>query len=135
MCKIVREISCGAFICENGKVLLVKSKEGKHWDFPKGHMEEGETKQQTAIREVFEETGLRIRICNDDEYEISYNPKPNVLKTVVFFEAEKIDGNEKKQESEIEETEWLDYKQAVERLTFETNKNIFKKFLDKKNIL
>ncbi|MBD3304395.1 NUDIX domain-containing protein, partial [Candidatus Woesearchaeota archaeon] len=49
----------GGIIFNNGKYLLVKHKEGGHWDFPKGHAEEGETEEETALREIYEETGLR----------------------------------------------------------------------------
>lgn len=50
------ESSCGAVIFHDikGEVryLLIKNKRSAHWGFPKGHIERGETKEQTAIREV-----------------------------------------------------------------------------------
>lgn len=55
------EKSCGAIVIEDGKVLLVKHNAG-HWDFPKGHVEEGETEFETAIREVKEETNIDIKL-------------------------------------------------------------------------
>lgn len=127
------EISCGAYVLDNGKVLLVKHKSGGHWDFPKGHREEGETKQETAIREVFEETGVKIKIKSDEEYKSTYKPKFHTQKTVIFFEAERICGILKKQESEIIELEWLTYDKALERLTFENSKKLFEKFLMDRN--
>ena len=61
-----REKSCGAlcFAREDGveKVLMVKHRAGGHWAFPKGHVERGETEEQTACREVREETGVKIEI-------------------------------------------------------------------------
>lgn len=42
--------------------LVVKNKNGRHWGFPKGHMEYGESERQTALREVLEETGLKVEI-------------------------------------------------------------------------
>src|SRR5690242_13571766 len=44
------------------EVLLVSDLEGKIWQFPKGHAEEGETLEQVAIREVKEETGCDVEI-------------------------------------------------------------------------
>ena len=129
------EMSCGAYVVDNGKVLLVKHKNGEHWDFPKGHMEEGETKQETAEREVFEETGVKIKIKSNEEYKIIYKPKFNIQKTVIFFEAERIGGILKNQESEIIELEWLEYGKALERVTFEKSKELFKKFLMNKGII
>ncbi|MHA1984643.1 MAG: NUDIX domain-containing protein, partial [Candidatus Hodarchaeales archaeon] len=38
--------------------LLLKHKNGNHWDFPKGQVEEGESLQETALREIIEETGI-----------------------------------------------------------------------------
>ena len=54
------EKSCGCIIIDKDRVLLVKHNAG-HWDFPKGHMEDGETEIETAIREVKEETNLDVK--------------------------------------------------------------------------
>ena len=58
------ERSCGAVVYGNinGETmfLLIKNKRSAHWGFPKGHVEKVETQQQTAMREVFEETCLKI---------------------------------------------------------------------------
>ncbi len=63
------EKSCGAVIFnDEDKVLIVKHNAG-HWDFPKGHMEAGETETQTAIREVKEETNIDIHIIEEYRYE------------------------------------------------------------------
>ena len=62
------EKSCGALVvrkdAENGKpyILMIRHKNGGHRSFPKGHMERGETEYMTAIREVFEETAVQIRL-------------------------------------------------------------------------
>lgn len=53
---IVRERSSG------GKELLLVSEDGKSYSFPKGHLEEGETLEECAVRECLEETGLQIQI-------------------------------------------------------------------------
>ena len=60
-----REKSCGALvyrITQSGQkeLLFIKHRHGTHWSFPKGHMEEGESEVQTALREVKEETGSDI---------------------------------------------------------------------------
>ena len=49
------------------RYLLIKNKRSAHWGFPKGHIEPGETKKQTAIREVLEETGIHVRIIDGFE--------------------------------------------------------------------
>ena len=55
--------SCGVVLFNSGKVLLLRhsplsSRGGGHWDFPKGHIDDGETEIQTALRELEEETGI-----------------------------------------------------------------------------
>lgn len=129
---LTEEISCGAFVISDNKVLLVKHKNGEHWDCPKGHIEPGETKEQTAIREVYEETGINIKIVSNKEYIVSYLINSNIKKTVIFFEAEMIDGKMKKQETEIQNMEWLSFENALQRFTFESNRKLFKKFLEDK---
>ena len=61
-----KEKSCGALVyrIKNGELelLLLKHRFGGHWSFPKGHVEEGETEVETALREVHEETGLTIQL-------------------------------------------------------------------------
>lgn len=59
----MRDVSAGAVIFNaKGEVLLVHHTYGvKNWEIPGGGGEPGESASQTAIREVFEETGLRVR--------------------------------------------------------------------------
>ena len=59
------EHSAGGLVVRSGKVLLVQVENLKGeivWCLPKGHLEEGETAEQAALREVEEETGFRCRV-------------------------------------------------------------------------
>src|SRR5262245_15163023 len=63
--KSVQEVSAGGIVQRDGELLLVKVKNLKGqvvWTFPKGHIEKGETLEQTAEREVLEETGWRCQV-------------------------------------------------------------------------
>lgn len=51
---------CGIILEQNNKILLVYGYKSKKWGFPKGHMEYGETEEQTAQRELYEETGIYL---------------------------------------------------------------------------
>ena len=56
-----KEKSCGIIVFDNDKVLVVKHLDG-HYGFPKGHVENNETEEETAIREVKEETNCDAKI-------------------------------------------------------------------------
>lgn len=55
-------LKAGGVVVDSGKVLLVTGLQGTIWSFPKGHVENGETLEQTALREVLEETGYEVEI-------------------------------------------------------------------------
>ena len=86
------EFSCGGVVFadtgEGRKYLLIRSKSG-FWGFPKGHMEAGETEEQTARREVREETGSDVVFLEgfraSDEYPLTREGKPDVRKQVTYF--------------------------------------------------
>jgi len=83
---MLREKSCGALVVrrdeEDGKqyLLMIRHKAGGHRSFPKGHMEAGETEYMTAVREVFEETAVQIRIDSKFRETVHYSPMPGVTK-------------------------------------------------------
>lgn len=122
-----QEKSCGAIVInKNNKILLVHHNAG-HWDFPKGHIENGETEEQTAIREVKEETNIDIIINNRYRYTTSYSPKENVMKEVVYFLAQNIDEDKKPQLEEVSEVKWFTLEEAMNTITYENSKEILNK--------
>ncbi|MFH1332713.1 MAG: NUDIX domain-containing protein, partial [archaeon] len=54
---MIKEKSAGVIVYNNGEFLILQYTAG-HWDFPKGHIEKGETERETALRELKEETGI-----------------------------------------------------------------------------
>ena len=123
------EKSCGAVIFEGDKVLVIQQVKG-HWGFPKGHVEDGETEVETAIREIKEETNLDVEIDETHRYIETYRPKEDVEKDVVFFVAKKIRGEIKVQEEEVTQTEWLSPKDAIKRVTYESSKKIMSRVIE-----
>ena len=120
------EKSCGAIIVKKDQVFLVKQRKAGDYNFPKGHVEKNETEIQTAIREVKEETNIDITIYKEYRYEIHYNPKENVDKTVVFFLANNVNNNTKKQDEEIANIGWFKYDEALNILTYDDAKKLLK---------
>ena len=122
--KVVK--SCGAFVLDNDKVLVIKQKKLGNYGFPKGHMESNETEKETSIREVKEETGVDIEIISDKRYFISYPKDENTNKEVVYFLAKlKNKDNEKNQEEEISEILWLNINDVQNIITFENMKALW----------
>ncbi|MBR1540373.1 MAG: NUDIX domain-containing protein [Clostridia bacterium] len=119
-----KETCCGCIIVEDRKVLLVQEKQG-HWGLPKGHVEGNETHEETAIREVKEETNLDVEINSSKVFEISYiidDIDEDIDKTVYFYPAKVIKGDAERQESEINEIKWVPVENAVSQLTYDNVK-------------
>lgn len=122
------EKSCGAVVLRKDQgrlqVLLIKHINGGHWAFPKGHVERGETEEQTALREIKEETGLTVMLDTNYRKTVTYSPKKDVVKDVVYFVAVAKDGQRTAQESEISRIRWTDADRAADFVSFENDKVI-----------
>ena len=113
------EKSCGAVIFRkdaNGwNVLLIRHARGKHISFPKGHMEAGEEEQETAARELKEETGLRATFLPDYREVITYRLQPFGTKDVVLFLGE-VAGDIREAPGEIIRHRWVTAEEAKKLL-------------------
>ena len=119
------ENSCGAIVFNENteKILLVKMHNG-NWGFPKGHIENNETKEETAIREVLEETNVRIKIIPNFEREIKYIPNEKTIKKVTIFMGITQDEEVTIDTSEIEDFKWCTYEEALKLVTYKLQKNV-----------
>lgn len=120
------EKSCGAIIIykenENShKILLVRNNKGKNYSFPKGHIEQGESEKETAIREIKEETGLDVIILDSFREVSDYTPFANIKKRVVFFMAQTFSDQVKIQEEELDSYKWVDLNVADRICTYEND--------------
>ena len=122
-----QEKSCGCIVINNkNEVLLIHHNAG-HWDFPKGHVEEGETEVETAIREVKEETNVDVEVNEKYRYTTKYSPKEDVIKEVVYFLAKNISNNKEAQLEEVSEVKWIKLEDAIEKITYNNSKEILVK--------
>lgn len=106
-------------------VFLVQHQGANHWGFPKGKGDRGETPLESATRELWEETGLKL------EKLIQENPLieeytfvrlgQTVHKKVFYFIAE-VSGTPVLQHAEIQNGDWVSVNQAEERVTFNESK-------------
>ena len=129
------EKSCGALVVRRDKdqyyILMIRHKAGGNRSFPKGHVEEGETEYETALREVMEETSSRIAIVSDFRATVNYRPSPGVMKEVVYFLAFTTSADIKAREGEIAEVEWVPLEKAEECLAHDNDKTVFRAAMER----
>jgi 8-oxo-dGTP pyrophosphatase MutT (NUDIX family) len=96
-----------------------------HFSLTKGHVEGNETELETAFREIKEETNLDVTFLSSFRETINYNSSVDVNKDVVYFLAEaKCIADMKPQESEVKELYWLNYEEAYNLLTYDSDKGV-----------
>lgn len=128
---MIFEKSCGAIVYRkfhgNTEILLIKHVNSGHWSFPKGHVEVGETEVETALREIKEETGIDVIIDPSFRETVSYYPRKDTQKSVVYFVAKAKNFDFVPQEEEISQIKWVDIGHASSVLTYENDKTIVSK--------
>lgn len=121
-----------------GSIPPYQNKRSAHWGFPKGHIEKGESKKDTAIREVLEETGIHVSLIDGFESISKYKIRDKIEKTVSIFVGTTKDTSTVIQQEEIEDYIWLTYDRAMSLLKFENDKNILSsanEFLNENNYI
>ncbi len=128
--KARQEFSAGFILfrqTDQGRVYLLLDY-GRHWDYAKGHLEDGETAWKAAVRELREETAIR-KVDRIGHFEKSmqylfYSPKKGrVFKTVTYFLG-KTTCEDVKLSDEHAGYAWLGYHDAMKQLTFENAREI-----------
>jgi 8-oxo-dGTP pyrophosphatase MutT (NUDIX family) len=96
------------------------------WTLPKGTPNPGETREETAVREVREETGLDVRITGPlDSIEYWFVQRGlRIHKTVHYFLMEATGGDLDRHDHEFESVRWLSFDDALRTLTFETEREL-----------
>jgi len=117
---------------QGGQNLILVCQHSQHhgWVFPKGligdHIE-GEQKEDTALREVEEETGVKgkiIRLLNPIDYWYVFEEE-KIHKTVYYFLMENVSGDITKHDLEMENVEWLVESEVEKRLTYPADKKVW----------
>ena len=132
------EVSAGIILFNEivDKEFLLLNYPSKHWDFVKGKMEKDETPLETALRETKEETGISdVEFIDGFKEEIEYNfyaDNQEIHKKVIFFlgKTKTIDIILSYEHLDFI---WLDFNNALEKITYKNAKNLLKKsrnFLD-----
>jgi 8-oxo-dGTP pyrophosphatase MutT (NUDIX family) len=104
-----------------------RKRENSHtWTLPKGTPNSGETLEQTALREVCEETGLTVRIVSPlDAIQYDFIQRgTRIHKTVHYFMMEPTGGGLEGHDHEFEEVRWVSFDDAANLLSFETERSL-----------
>lgn len=116
------------------EVLVCGRTADKLWALPKGTPEPGETMEQTALREVREETGVEVEkqaTIGDIRYWFS-RPEEGVryYKTVRHYLMRPIGGDTSKHDHEFDDVRWVDIGEALKLLTYQNEVKILRQAID-----
>ena len=135
MPKFKREISAGGVIFRKSdstfEIALTSREDGQVWCLPKGLINEGESLEQTALREVREETGLEGKLVQKiDEIKYWYYSKweqVRIFKIVHFYLLECLGGNIEEHDFEVEEVRWFLLEEAKTILSYKGERETVEK--------
>jgi len=123
--------SAGGVVASSSRVLLIATQRGRRWQLPKGHIEEGETPEQAAVREVKEETGVTGRVLAPlpgVEYWFVEKGPCRIHKKVDYFLLEYMSGDAKDFDAEeVSGTGWFSWEAGIARLTFENERRVVRR--------
>ena len=130
-------VAAGGVVCRNGdgrvEVVLCGRKDPLVWALPKGGPEAAETREQTALREVREETGLEVAtsdfIDTATYWFVRSNDGVRCHKTVFYYLMEATGGDTSRHDREFDEVEWLPADKALRILTYTNEAKIVEKGL------
>ena len=134
--KIIKKVSAGGVVIEGDQVLTLFVPDYNETVFPKGTLEEGETPEEAATRELLEETGYHVSILSKIDT-ISYEFEEDnkfFIKTVHFFlmklsEVDEIPSPHREKGEDFE-NRWLQIPEALSELTHEESRSLLKKALE-----
>lgn len=124
------EVSAGGVVVKReDSILVLLARRGRDWQLPKGLVEEGERIEETAVREVREETGIDARIIKPLG-KINYwyyREGVRVYKTVHFFLMEAMGGSTEEHDSEMDEVRWFGIDEALNVIGYRNEKDLIEK--------
>lgn len=130
-------LKAGTILINKGKIGLVYRDYYNDYTFPKGHVEEGESLVECAIRETNEETKREVRLISSNEIYIEHYIDSKANKCECHYYLVSDNGVSNNTSSEVHDLVWVDYNEVLDYLTYESTKELWnnikekvKKYLD-----
>ena len=110
--------AAGGVIVRDGKVAVVHRPKHDDWSLPKGKLDDGESWEDAAVREVEEETGMRTRITGELD-SAHYKDSKGRDKRVRWFRMDIIDDGAFEPSDEVDELRWVTPDEAARLLSYD----------------
>ena len=112
----------GVLVREDGHVALIHRPKYDDWSLPKGKLEQGEEWEEAAVREVWEETGIRVAL-REELSSVQYTDPKGRPKTVRYWRMEPLEG-EFVPNREVDELRWMPAQEAVRCLSYDHDREL-----------
>ena len=117
------DAAAGGIVVREGAVAVVHRSRYDDWTLPKGHLDEGETFEEAAIREVFEETGAALPV-----HYVLPDGRPKV---VLFFPMHPTGGERRDLDAdEVDSVEWHEPDELLGKLTYAAERELIERWRD-----
>lgn len=132
---IKNQVSSGGVIFRTNadvtEIALIAVKGGNVWSLPKGIVDRGESPEETAVREVREETGLKGRI-REKLGEVAFwyyikGENARCRKTVHFYLMEYLSGSTKDHDTEVDDASWFPLDEALGKVSYKGDREMIEK--------
>jgi 8-oxo-dGTP diphosphatase len=119
--------AAGGVVLHEGQIAVVHRPKYDDWSLPKGKLEPGETWEEAALREVEEETGLRVRLEHrlaTTHYAVSGTPK-----SVRWWRMSLFDDDGHEPDHEVDQVRWVTPEEAMRLLNYEPDRQLVRQAL------